>query len=406
VSQYQIVVVNNSSKAGTYVVFQAPPPEFRGSTPAAAQAGWSVREKIEAGGSAEISFTPPPPKPDGLFAKLCARLLGAPPSPAPDRFHLTVEADGPTAASHLDFSASPTASTKILHGLDGGLSVAAASTLGYSTFDTPVGNLQPTLQGDDFVAPFNVTATFTNSAGSSCAAGEYRQMVMGQFSVNGSVLTHILCGSTVMSPAVFQEDGCPPGACTAFGYRACEPSPWSRYAPVQATGAQYAMYDQPGFTNLFHGATYVIDLQFRGELVDTAAGVTLAIRSWSVEGTIVAPSPSAPMHMVEVAKGFQASDRLVGVHLSHNLADGGPEVHVVIARAWGSPRLDPNAVKVTLVDAEGQPVTAAEPAAHEVGGKRGTTATIVHRLLPGQATPVKATFDIGGQLSEMAIAAA
>jgi hypothetical protein len=107
---------------------------------------------------------------------------------------------------------------------------------------------------------------------------------------------------------------------------------------------------------------------------------------------------------VDAPQGLQPSDRLIGLRLSRNLADDGPEVHVLIARVHGSPRLDPNAVKVALVDAEGQPVAAAEPVAHEVGGQRGTTATIIHRLLPGQATPVKATLDIDGRVSEAAIA--
>ena len=395
-ADYNITVVNNSSAPGTYVVFQVPAPG------AVALTGWSVRETIAPGASAEVSFTPPPPpKPAGLLGKLCALLLRTPPSVAPGQFRLTVDAGAPQAGPHIDFSASPTASTKIVHGLDGALSVAPATTLGYSSFVTPVGNVFPSDQGDNFVGPFAVSATFTNSAGGGCENGEYRQLVKGQFSVDGSVLTHFLCGSTPLSPAAYQEDGCPPGACTAFGYRACPAISWSQYTPDQATSARFAMYDQPGFVNLASGNTYSVYLQFQGQLVDTATGATLAAQAWSVEGQMMAPE-----RMVDTLHDFQPSDRLVGVHLSRNLADDGPEVHVVIARAPGSPRLDPNAVKLTLVDAKGQPVATAEPAAHEVGGHRGTTASIVHHLLSGQGTPVKATLDIGGQVTELAIAAA
>jgi hypothetical protein len=161
------------------------------------------------------------------------------------------------------------------------------------------------------------------------------------------------------------------------------------------------MYDQPGFHNIQPGNTYTIDLQFLGRLVDTSSGVALAMQTWSVSGQLTAPTVA----LVDAPQGLQPGDRLLGVRLGRNLANDGPEVHVLIARPHGAPRLDPHAVKVTLVDAQGQPVTAAEPVTHEVGGQRGLTATILHRLLPGQATPVKATLDVGGQVSEMAIAA-
>ncbi len=392
---YTIKIQNNSSAPGTYVVFQDPP------SGAAALTGWSLRETVAAGSSAELSLTPPAPKPPGLFDKLRALLFGAAPRVAPDRFHLAVDSGGPQAGAHIDFQAQPTASTTIVHGLDGALSVAAVSTLGYSVFNTPTENVAPIDQGDDFIAAYSIMAIFTNSAGSSCASGEYRQMVKGVFSVDGSILTHMLCGSTVMSPTVWQEDGCPPATCTAYGYRACPPSASSLYSnPDQATGSQYAAYDQPGFHNIRPGYTYSIALQFQGQLVDTAVGATLATQNWSVEGQLAAPT----VDLMDTPQGLQPSDRLVGVRLSRNLANNGPEVHVLIARVHGSPQLDPNAVKVTLVDAEGQAVTAAAPVAHEVGGPRGTTATLLHRLLPGQTTPVKATLDIGGQVSEMTIA--
>jgi uncharacterized repeat protein (TIGR01451 family) len=396
VATYTIKIQNNSSKPGTYVVFQDPP------SGAAALTGWSLRETVAVGSSAELSLTPPAPKPPGLFDKLRALLFGAPPRVAPDQFHLAVDTDGPQAGAHIDFQAHPTTSTTIVHGLDGGLSVAAVSTLGYSVFNTPVGNVAPSDQGDDFIAAYSIMAIFTNSAGPNCANGEYRQMVKGQFSVDGSIIMHSLCGSTVLSSTLWQEDGCPPGTCTAYGYRACPASASNMYSnPDQATGSQYAAYDQPGFHNIRPGYTYSIALQFQGQLVDTAVGATLATQSWSVEGQLAAPT----VDLVDPLQGLQPSDRLVGVRLARNLANGGLEVHVLIARVHGSPQLDPNAVKVALVDVGGRPVTAAEPVAHEVGGQRGTTATLLHRLLPGQATPVKATLDIGGQVSEIAIAA-
>lgn len=399
-AKYSITVVNNSDASGTYTLFQAPPPGV------SAQADWSISQTIAPGASARMAYAEPPPAKPGLLARLCALLFHAPPKASPGQFRVMVDPDDAKPQSHIDFAASPTAPTKILHGLDGGLSLAAASTLGYSVFTTPDGNVEPTDQGDNFIAAYSVVAIFTNSAGSSCANGEYRQMVKGQFSVNGVVVSHFLCEPTLLSPTLWQQDGCPPGVCTAYGYRACAPTAWSGYKdPDQATGSQYAMFDQPGFRNIHPGFTYTINLEFQGQLVDTTSSpynpTVLATRNWTVVGTLTAPT----VEMMDAPQGLQLSDRLIGARLSRNLTNDGPEVHLLIARVHGSPRLDPNAVKVTLVDAQGGAVTAAEPEAHEVGGQRGTTASIVHRLLPGQAIPVKATLDIDGQVTEMAIEA-
>ncbi len=400
-AQYSVTVVNNSDTSGTYALFQAPPPGVSGQT------GWSISQTIAPGSSAKMAYAEPAPGKPGLLARLCALLFPAPPKPTPGQFRLTVDRDDATPQAHIDFAASPTAPTKILHSLDGALSLAAASTLGYSVFTTPDGNVEPSDQGDSFMAAYSVVAIFTNSAGSSCANGEYRQMVRGQFSVNGTVISHFLCEPTVMSPSVWQQDGCPPGVCTAYGYRACAPSAWSAYKdPDQATGSQYAMFDQPGFRNIHPGFTYTVNLEFQGQLIDTTVSAVwptvLVTRNWTVAGTLTAPT----VEMMDAPQGLQPSDRLIGARLSRNLTNDGPEVHLLIARVHGSPRLDPNVVKVTLVDAQGGSVTAAEPEVHEVGGQRGTTASIVHRVLPGQAIPVKATLDIDGQVTEMAIEAA
>lgn len=395
-AQYSVTVVNNSDTSGTYAL-QAPPPG------ASAQAAWSISQTIAPGSSAKMAYAEPAPGKPGLLARLCALLFRAPPKPAPGQFRLTVERDDAKPQAHIDFAASPTAPTRIVHGFDGALSAATASGLGYSLFSTPVGNLAPTVQGDGFMAAYSVVATFTNSAGGDCSSGEYRQFIKGHFAVDGSVITHMLCGERVMSDDVFLEDGCAPPTCSGFGHRACPASPWSSYTPDQATGPQYTMFDQPGFTNLQAEATYVIDLQFQGKLIDTTTveGAPLAVNTWSVQG-----QSASQTRVADKPQGLQPTDRLAGVRLSRNLSDGAPEVHVLIARAWGSPRLDPDAVKVTLVDAQAGAVAVGEPAVHEVGGKRGTTASIVHRVLPGQAIPVKATLDIDGQITEMAIEAA
>jgi hypothetical protein len=72
-------------------------------------------------------------------------------------------------------------------------------TLSYTSFVPPAGNTAPAVNGTKFNSPFYVTATFSDTGG-NCAAGEYRQSVKGTFTVSGTVLDHVLCGSVKLAP--------------------------------------------------------------------------------------------------------------------------------------------------------------------------------------------------------------
>lgn len=267
-------------------------------------------------------------------------------------------------------------------------------TLGYSAFNTPTGNVAPVLGGGGFGAAFNNSATFTDSAGGSVAAGEYRQYVKGSFTANGSPLTHILCGSTVMSTAVYQEDGCPSGMCDAYGHRACPPDSYSQYSPDQATGSQFDMSDAPGFRNISAGTTYGIHLSFQGKLVDTASNTDLAERSWIVDGEATAPMGALA---AAAAVPLGAGDKILAVNTTTNVFNGGSEVHVVISRPPGLPPLDPARVGVTFADASGAPVATGAPVVHEVGNSQRSTASIVYTLNSEVSQPTVMTVNVDGQ---------
>lgn len=273
-------------------------------------------------------------------------------------------------------------------------------TVGYSSFNTPVGNVAPTLQNNRFAAVFNNTATFTTSdPGGSCAAGEYRQYVMGSFTVDGSPITHRLCGSTVMSPNVLQEDGCPSPNCTAYGYRACPPNANNRYTPTQATGAQFVMACMPGFTNIQPGHRYGIDLTFQGQLIDTTTHTTLASQTWTVAGSQIVPQSVSALE----AGPLGASDKVVAALRLRNQISGLWEVHLVIARKPGQPPIAAAAVALRLLDAAGAAILAGQPKVHEIADHHRATASIVHPLAQDAAEPATARVTFGDEVLDLAI---
>lgn len=258
--------------------------------------------------------------------------------------------------------------------------------LSYTSFAPPNGNVAPAVNGTKFNAPFNVTATFSNPGG-SCAPGEYRQFVKGTFKVDGTTLDHVLCGPVKLAPTVFQEDGCRPTTCTAYGYRACPQHPYNQFLPQRNDGCDFKMYDAPGFSNISKGKAYSIDLTFEGKLIDTAAGgKVLVAKLWTTSGsakTMVTPPPASTARL-------QDADRIVGVHLTHNSESGAPELHVVIARPVGLPPLDAGAIALVMVDAAGHRAKPPRPpAVYEIGNDARATASFVYTLDPRAMTPVR-----------------
>ncbi len=253
----------------------------------------------------------------------------------------------------------------------GGLAMA----VGYTQFVTPVGNLPPALNGMSFNAPFTCTATFAGDAGSNCAEGEYRQRVMGRFSVNGMTLAHILCGRTLLSPTQFSEDGCPPPTCSGYGHRACLQRPFDTYTPTRATGCEYASECSPGFRNVQGGDMYEIELTFQGLLVDVASGAALVTREWTIIGQVIAPTGAAPLI---APRGLQPDDQVAAVHALHNPDDDGHQIHVVVSRSPGAPPLDASALTLVLRDEGGEPIGLGDPIVHEVTSGGRATASIVY----------------------------
>jgi len=274
--------------------------------------------------------------------------------------------------------------------------------IGYSSFVTPSGNLTPTFGGNRYAASFTNTAVFTCGPGETCAAGVYRQWVRGSFAINGSAVTHILCGSVVLSAIDYREDGCPPSGsscagCTAYGYRTCD---WGYTNPDRFTGSNYTMYDAPGFNNVRPRDNYTVDLSFVGKLINTSNNTDLVVRTWTVIGngsllaaTRATPGTSGALEQIPPEIGLTDKDRLFSVDMTENLDTGAPELHVVIQRPVDSAPLSPKALTVALSDAGRNAVDfpLGVPKVYEVGSRSGVTTTLVYELPDDAPLPKLAT---------------
>jgi hypothetical protein len=168
---------------------------------------------------------------------------------------------------------------------DGGASFCSVSG---SFSSIPSGAVAATLAGNKLGAAFAMTGDFTARIPCNCSCGEYRQYVRGKFTRNGSTVTHALCGSN-LDPTTFQEDcGIFGGTSYRYGYRS-QAFATSKFTPDQAGGCRFEGQDAPGLTGS-SGDTLGVDLEFRGELIDTCNGnAVLASSTWNVTGTATVP---------------------------------------------------------------------------------------------------------------------
>ncbi|WP_456846941.1 hemopexin repeat-containing protein [Cellulomonas sp. P5_C6] len=131
----------------------------------------------------------------------------------------------------------------------------------------------------------------------TCAVGEYRQYVRGQFRVDGVVKEHLLADpaggpAPKMKPIPpagsasdnFQEDGkrFPDGSQIFYGRRRGTQFGNSVYSPDTQTGCSFRGKDRPGMPGAT-GSAIVVNLDFHGDAVDSASGgLVLRRADWSV----------------------------------------------------------------------------------------------------------------------------
>lgn len=133
---------------------------------------------------------------------------------------------------------------------------------------------------------FEMDATFKRF----CQCCEYRQYVKGQFKLNGVAVAHVLEPGVLLNLNNFNEDGfgnvVPVGNNQHYGHRGEANNPvGDRYAnpPKRDKGCSYDGWDSPGWYNLDPGDTYVIALDFRGDIIDVC-NINSVVRrkNWAV----------------------------------------------------------------------------------------------------------------------------
>jgi len=179
---------------------------------------------------------------------------------------------------------------------DGGLGTTTAapecSGTGVTGRFTDIPNgvtLAARLVGNKLTADFRMIGEYTPIP-SNCSAscGEYRQYVRGEFTKNGSRVAHRLCANS-LDPTTFYEDCARIGGTDyKYGYRSIRFGTSYFDSPDQANGTRFNGYDAPGITGS-SGDALMVNLDFRGELVDVCNSTVLQTAEWSVAGSATVP---------------------------------------------------------------------------------------------------------------------
>jgi hypothetical protein len=153
----------------------------------------------------------------------------------------------------------------------------------------PSGKVAATLTGSKLGAAFTMVGEFVPRIPCNCSCGEYRQYVRGTFTADGKTVTHSLGGGRNLHATTFQEDG-DVAAGTVYGHRAVRGTKSKFKNPDQATGCTFEGADEPGIASTKSGTVLAMDLDFKGDLIDTChSDKIIATSSWKVEGTATIP---------------------------------------------------------------------------------------------------------------------
>jgi hypothetical protein len=265
--------------------------------------------------------------------------------------------------------------------------------------DIPNGNLKPTLSAGRLSAAFDMKALFTVDSG-TCAKGEYRQYVKGQFKANDTVIQHRLCDSTWLDVGTFYEDGCGPsgsnpGPCTAYGHRDCPDHPYDMFTPSRSTGCTYAGWDAPGITGNA-GDKLELDLSFKAELINVDTGDVLASANWTVKGSATVPTKTLHPSATPRLATAQRLDAVVEYHEDK----GHWQVTLTVARPTRPQMLNKPAFSVSLLDSKRQPLAllgGQQAKTYVVGGSKGETETTLCFFEAGDLAPSALQLEVDGQ---------
>jgi hypothetical protein len=128
------------------------------------------------------------------------------------------------------------------------------------------------------------------ATGKVCSCCQYRQEIMGslQYRATGAIdwipVHPKIANNKRLSETEYLEDGNNKANGAPYGHRDLPDSDADRYAPLtepRTTACYYYGYDAPGIGHLKDGVEYIIDLYFRGTIIDKD-GKVIDSREWPV----------------------------------------------------------------------------------------------------------------------------
>ncbi len=142
------------------------------------------------------------------------------------------------------------------------------------------------LTGNRLHESFHINADFNDTGKCRCRCCEYRQYVRGTFTFNGVAAVHQLPDGP-LHPTIWREDGVPhsfgPGQHFFYGHRGHLGTPTDIYQnPNRATGCEYRGFDNPRMSHPNPALPMVMNLKFRGDIIDVRRGRVVRTTTWTV----------------------------------------------------------------------------------------------------------------------------
>ena len=152
-------------------------------------------------------------------------------------------------------------------------------------FNVPAHRSGRKLKKSRLYESFHINVDFNDKGKCQSSSCEFRQYIRGSFTLDGVVAIHQLPDGP-LDPVIWREDGVPhhfrKGHHMFYGHRDHPDTYADKYNPERATGHEYRGSDSPMMSHPDPAVTMVMNLEFRGEIIDVASGKAIHATTWKV----------------------------------------------------------------------------------------------------------------------------
>jgi peptide/nickel transport system substrate-binding protein len=153
------------------------------------------------------------------------------------------------------------------------------------TFNVPVTRSGRKLSGSRLYESFHMNVTFNDRSKCRSSSCEFRQYIRGTYTHDGILAIHQLPDGP-LDPLIWQEDGIPhhfpDGHHMFYGHRDNPDTRTDTYEPDRATGHEYRGSDSPMMSHPDPAVVMVMNLEFRGKIIDVSSGKVVRTTTWKV----------------------------------------------------------------------------------------------------------------------------